>query len=34
MADNSVDLSAGNIWKLSPVEQARLIEELRLSRDC
>ena len=32
MADNPVDLSAGDIGKLSPIEQARLIEELRLSR--
>ena len=27
MADNPVDLSAGDIGKLSPVEQARLIED-------
>ena len=32
MADNPVDLSAGDIGKLSPIDQARLIEELRLSR--
>ena len=32
MADNPVDLSAGDIGKLSPIEQARLIKELRLSR--
>ena len=30
MADNPVDLSAGDIGKLSPIEQARLIEELKL----
>ena len=32
MAYNPVDLSAGDIGKLSPIEQARLIEELRLIR--
>ena len=32
MADNPVDLSPGDIGKLSPIEKARLIEELRLSR--